>query len=176
MSNIFLVGYMGAGKSTIGRKVAEAMGKSFVDMDLSIETRYRKTIAELFAEKGEPAFRTIEREMLLELASLENTVVATGGGTPCFFDNMQQMNRLGMTIYLKVSPSELARRVISGKTIRPLLAGKKAADMEGFIADALLQREYWYNQAALIFSTEKEPFPLKTDAVAARLIQRIREY
>ena len=100
MQNIFLIGYMGVGKTTIGKQIAQGLGREFVDMDLFIENRYHKAVSGIFAEKGEDFFREIEHRILQEVAQFENTVIATGGGTPCFFDNMDLMNRTGITVYL----------------------------------------------------------------------------
>ena len=99
MKRIFLIGYMGAGKTTVGKVLSRQLGLSFVDLDHYIEGRYHKTVGQLFAEKGEEAFREIERRMLREVAAFENVLISTGGGTPCFFDNMEFMNAYGTTVY-----------------------------------------------------------------------------
>ena len=97
---IFLTGYMGCGKSTIGRKVAALMGINFIDLDKFIEERNFKSVPDIFAQEGELAFREKERQALLEVSQFEDIVVGTGGGAPCFFDNMKLMNDAGITIYL----------------------------------------------------------------------------
>src|SRR5690554_5346297 len=107
MERYFLVGYMGSGKTTLGKKLATSLSLSFVDLDLYIESKYFKTIAQLFEEKGEDEFRVIEKNSLREVCEFENVVISTGGGTPCFFDNMQLMNEKGNTIYLKQSVDDL---------------------------------------------------------------------
>jgi len=146
---------MGAGKTTVGKRLSQQLGLQFIDLDLFIENRYRKRINELFAEKGESDFRVLERKALLEVVPFEEVVVSTGGGTPCFFDNMEIMNQWGQTVYLKVSVEELAARLSSRKEHRPLLRGKKPEEISLFIADNLAKREYWYNQATYIFNAEK---------------------
>ena len=104
MQRIFLIGYMGVGKTTLGKALADRTGLSFIDLDLFIEGRYRKTIRQIFEAEGEEAFREIERKALHEVAEFEDIILSTGGGTPCFFDNMTYMNSVGTTVYLKASP------------------------------------------------------------------------
>ena len=111
---------MGAGKTTVGRALSKRTGLSFIDLDYYIEGRYRKTVSQIFAENGEEGFRKIERNLLHEVAAFEDVLVSTGGGTPCFFDNMDYMNACGATIYLKVSVEELARRLEVCKRTRPV--------------------------------------------------------
>ena len=100
MRRIFLIGYMGAGKTTMGKELSKQSGLSFIDLDHFMEGRYRKTVRQLFEEKGEETFRQIEKKALHEVADFENVVISTGGGTPCFFDNMAYMNSIGTTVYL----------------------------------------------------------------------------
>ena len=121
---IILVGYMGAGKTTIGKALADELGMRFYDLDWYIETRMRKTVAQLFAELGEEGFRRIERNMLHEVAEFEGVLISCGGGTPCFFDNMEYINQQGLTLYLKASPDVLYKHLKMGKTVRPLLLNK----------------------------------------------------
>ena len=112
---IFLTGYMGAGKTTLGRAFAAAEGLQFVDLDWYIEERTHRTVQQLFAEGGEEGFRRTEQRLLHEVACFEDVVVATGGGTPCFFDNMEVMNRAGITVFLDVPvPVLLARLRVAG--------------------------------------------------------------
>lgn len=99
MVRIFLTGYMGAGKTTLGKAFARQMDIPFVDLDWYIEERFHKTVGELFTERGETGFRELERNMLHEVAEFENVVISTGGGAPCFFDNMDFMNRTGKTVF-----------------------------------------------------------------------------
>jgi shikimate kinase len=93
MKPFFLIGYMGSGKTTLGKQLAKKLNLQFVDMDLFIENRYHKSISEIFKEKGEDGFREIERRTLQEIAGFENVIISTGGGLPCFFDNMDLMNK-----------------------------------------------------------------------------------
>lgn len=155
MKRIFLIGYMGAGKTTVGRILARRMGLSFIDLDCYIENRYQKTVGQLFAEKGEAGFREIERHLLREVSEFENVLVATGGGAPCFFDNMNYMNEKGTSVYLQVTPDELARRLESARLTRPLLKDKAPAELRDFIAGTLQQREEHYRKASVVFGAEQ---------------------
>ena len=147
MKRIILIGYMGAGKTTIGRQLALALDMQFYDLDWYIETRYHKKVSEIFAEQGEAHFRDLERRMLHELAEFENIVISCGGGTPCFFDNMQYMNLQGETVYLKVAPEVLCMHLKMGRTVRPLILGKSEEELLQYIRDSLKEREPFYTQA-----------------------------
>lgn len=154
MKRVFLIGYMGAGKTTVGKVLSERLGLSFIDLDHYIEGRYHKTVGQLFAERGEDEFRDIERRMLREVAMFEDILVSTGGGTPCFFDNMDFMNESGKTVYLKVSVGELAKRLEICKTTRPVLKGRSGDELKQFIDDSLQKREPFYTKASLVFDAE----------------------
>lgn len=153
MERIFLVGYMGVGKTTVGKRLAKSLKLSFIDLDAHIQSKYRKTIAELFAEKGENTFRELERKSLLELISFENVVISTGGGAPCFFDNMDIMNAAGITIYIQAEPSELASRLRASKNVRPLVSDKSPDELLPFITQHLAQRECYYKKAHIVYHT-----------------------
>lgn len=147
MKSIIIIGYMGAGKTTVGKALAKELGVMFYDLDWYIESRMRKTVKQIFDEIGEEGFRKIERNMLHEVAEFENVVVSCGGGTPCFFDNMAYMNQLGETIYLKASPETLHTHLKMGKGVRPLLLNKTPEEVEIFIREQLKLREPFYNKA-----------------------------
>lgn len=147
MKSIIIIGYMGAGKTTVGKALAKELGVMFYDLDWYIESRMRKTVKQIFDEIGEEGFRKIERNMLHEVAEFENVVVSCGGGTPCFFDNMDYMNKLGETIYLKASPETLHTHLKMGKGVRPLLLNKTPEEVEIFIREQLKLREPFYNKA-----------------------------
>jgi shikimate kinase len=151
---IFLIGYMGSGKTTLGKLLAKKMDLQFLDIDLFIENRYHKSIASIFEERGEADFREIERRVLHEITGFENTIISTGGGLPCFFDNMEVMNEVGTTVYLKVSPDELVKRLSAGKNKRPLISGKNPEELRDFIETNLKKREPFYNKAAIVFEVE----------------------
>jgi len=147
---IFLVGFMGCGKTTLGRKLANRLGYAFMDLDHILEAQERITIAEYFAKYGEDAFRKLESEVLKQTEYPEHAVVSTGGGLPCFFDNMDWMNAHGRTIYIKLSPKTLADRLEKEKEERPLLRHHHGEALVAFIADKLAEREPFYSQAAIV--------------------------
>ncbi len=144
---IYLIGYMGSGKSHLGWKLASHLGVQFVDMDNYIEERNCKTIPQIFAEDGEAEFRKKERKALDELSEFTDLVIATGGGAPCFFDNIDLMNETGKTIYLNIDPAILADRLLKSKTERPLIKGKSREELVGFIDETLKKRNEFYSQA-----------------------------
>lgn len=147
MTRIILIGYMGAGKTTIGKALSQELGIIFYDLDWYIETRMRKTVAEIFAEKGEEGFRLIEHNMLHEVAEFENVIISCGGGTPCFFDNIDYLNQQGQVVYLKATPEVLYKHLLMGKGERPLLKGKSQEELITFIREQLEKRESFYNKA-----------------------------
>ena len=149
---IYLIGYMGCGKSTLGRKLSKHLNLQFVDMDHYIEERNYKTIPQIFAEEGETEFRKKERKALEELAEFTDIVIATGGGAPCFFDNINFMNKSGKTIYLNIDPKILAYRLLKSKTERPLIKGKSKDELVAFIDDTLKKRNEFYKQAEFVIT------------------------
>lgn len=124
MTRIFLIGYMGAGKTTLGRALAKELDIQFIDLDSYIEERLCKSVSQIFAENGEEGFRDIERRMLHEVGDFENVVISTGGGTPCFFDNIEYMNRQGATVFLDVPVERLFIRLKIARKKRPLIMEK----------------------------------------------------
>ena len=154
MIRIFLIGYMGAGKTTLGKAFARAMGLTFVDLDWYIEERYHKTVSQIFAERGEDGFRELEKRMLHEASDFENVVISVGGGTPCFFDNMDYMNQVGETVFLDVDNQVLFRRLKVAKQQRPLLANKTDEELMAFIQEALEKRLPHYTKAKHVFNGE----------------------
>lgn len=147
MIRIILIGYMGAGKTTVGKELAKALGISFYDLDWYIETRRRKTVKQIFDERGEEGFRQIEHNMLHEVAEFENVIISCGGGTPCFFDNMDYLNQQAETVYLKASPEVLYGHLKMGKGVRPLLLNKTPEEVQTFIREQLAYREQFYKKA-----------------------------
>ena len=146
---------MGSGKTTTGGSLAQKLNFRFIDMDHFIENRQHKTINQIFAEKGEDTFRLLENKALKEISTFEDVVISTGGGTPCFYNNMEIMNNTGFTIYLKVSPEEIVKRLHIGKNKRPLLKDKTPHEMLTFVSENIERREAYYNQAKLIFDAEQ---------------------
>lgn len=147
MKRIILVGYMGAGKTTVGRQLAMTLGLQFYDLDWYIEMRYHKKVSEIFAEEGEEHFRDLERRMLHEVAEFEDVVISCGGGTPCFYDNMAYMNQQAETVYLKLTPEVLCMHLKMGRTVRPLILGKTEEELQQYIRESLVVREPFYTQA-----------------------------
>ena len=138
--------------------LAQKINYVFVDMDVMIEEKYHKTVSQIFAEMGQEQFREIERMCLHEVAEFQNTIIATGGGAPCFFDNMEFMNSKGLTVYLKMTPDQLATRLESSKAgKRPLLADRKGEELRKFIQEGLETRELFYEKARIkITGTDDE--------------------
>ena len=147
-SRIFLIGFMGSGKSTLGAQLARRIGYQFLDMDQLIEETAEMSIPEIFDEHGEEVFRKWEHDILLELCQLEKLVVSTGGGVPCHSGNMDLMNSHGSTIYLKMSPETLLARLIRSRTERPLIKGKSEPELLDYIKSLLENREEFYLQAS----------------------------
>jgi shikimate kinase len=147
MKRIILIGYMGAGKTTIGKALAQELGITFYDLDWYISNRMRKTIAQIFEERGEDGFRQIERNMLHEVAEFEDVVISCGGGTPCFFDNIDYMNQQAPVVYLKAKPEVLYKHLAMSKNDRPLLRGKSQEELITFIREQLEKREPFYTKA-----------------------------
>ena len=155
MQPIFLIGYMGCGKSTMGRAVSELTGIPFIDLDNYIERRFHLTVKAIFAERGEEGFRDVERRMLQEVADFEDVIVACGGGTPCFFDNMEYMNSHGTTVFLNTPIPRLHSRLMRGRHKRPLIANKNDEELMEFIQKALADRMEHYTKAQIEFSSER---------------------
>jgi shikimate kinase len=147
---IFLIGFMGSGKTTLGRKLASKMGYEFIDLDHKLEQQVELSIAEYFSFFGEDAFRKLESQVLKKTIYPENVVISTGGGLPCFFDNMDWMKANGKTVYINLSPKTLADRLENGKEERPLLQDKHGDDLVIFIEQKLAEREKYYSQANII--------------------------
>lgn len=149
---IYLVGFMGCGKTTLGRKIAGLLGLNFIDLDKFIEERTFKSVPLIFEEEGEQGFREREHHALEEVSHFEHVIVATGGGAPCFYDNMELMNRTGITVYISPDTPTLAGRIIHSKTERPLVAGKSKEELISFINESLKRRAPFYEKAKIVLS------------------------
>lgn len=149
---IYIIGFMGSGKTTAGKKLASLLGWSFVDLDKEIEEYSGKTIPEIFSQNGEDHFRKVESSVLKNLENETNIVVSTGGGTPCNGDNMNYMLKTGLTIYLKLTPGQLKSRLVEAKADRPLIKDLNNNELLRFIEDKLSNREKWYNLAEITFN------------------------
>jgi shikimate kinase len=152
---IFLNGFMGSGKTTAGRMLAGSLGYEFADLDKLIEDHEGMAVTGIFATRGEEYFRASEARVLESLLGRTGLVVACGGGTACFHDNMQKMNSAGITVYLKVSPDLLATRLSLGHSTRPLVAGMSGDELKNHVRKLLAGREGWYRQSAIIYNADK---------------------
>lgn len=149
---VFLIGFMGSGKTTIGKKLANYLKYNFIDLDKLIESRTGMRIVDYFEQHGEEDFREFERGILQETDFPENVIIATGGGTPCSGDNMVWMNENGLVAYLSLTPKALAGRLEHSKTDRPLIRHLKGDELIDFISTKLKEREEFYNQAKYVVS------------------------
>lgn len=156
MKRVVLVGFMGSGKSTLGKKLANKLKVPFIDSDSEIEAHFQKSIGELFAEHGESHFRELERDYIEALDLRDDFVLSTGGGMPCFGDNIERLNEIATTFYLERSPKELAHRLANAKEQRPLISGLNKDELLEYIENKLLEREEYYKKAQMILSREEQ--------------------
>jgi shikimate kinase len=150
----FLTGFMGSGKNYWGELWSEKTGLEFLDIDKIIEAEQDKTIAEIFAEKGEEYFRNLETDVLKRFSNKHNVIVATGGGTPCFNDNISWMNENGTCIYLQSSPERIYTRLINEREKRPLIKNLQEQELLFYITEKIKEREPYYNQAEIILEVD----------------------
>ncbi len=168
---VYLIGYMGSGKTTVGKKLSRKLNYRFVDLDAFIENKYRISVSGLFEKYDEKAFRLIEHEALKETFEMPDTIVSTGGGTPCFYNNMEQMNRNGFTVYLKADSKSLYHRLSDSKKMRPLLKGKTPDELLTHIENQLREREPFYLKSAEVVKGES----IDMSEFADRITKRISE-
>ncbi len=171
---IVLIGYMGSGKTSVGKVLAEELHIPFRDLDFEIEKTEAKSIAEIFQEKGEIYFRKLEnRTVEFLLSEKDDFVLATGGGTPCYANSLSLMldSPDTLTVYLKTSITNLSNRLFREKENRPLISHLKSEpEMKEFIGIHLFERSHFYNQAGLIIDT-KEDSP---NTIAKRILEELR--
>lgn len=165
---IFLVGFMGCGKTTLGRKLASRLSISFLDLDKVFEDVTGKTVPLYFKEYGEDSFRKAEKDVLQNTDFPDDVVIATGGGAPCYFDNMDWMNANGFTVYISLPPAALAKRLETADEERPVLKDHKGTALVAFIEEKLKEREPFYKQAHLI----AEGINLSSEKLAAAIALR----
>jgi shikimate kinase len=151
---VYLIGYMGSGKTTTGKELAKRLGYRFIDLDSLIESKYKIEVSSIFRKYDEKSFRKIEHDTLLSTFLSSDAVIATGGGTPCFFDNMERMNQNGITVYIEMSNLSLFRRLSNSKRTRPLVEGKSPNELKQYIQDHLEDRQPFYSQATINASGE----------------------
>jgi len=163
---VYLIGYMASGKSWLGKELAASTGYDFIDLDMLFESRFRISILDFFAKYGEPLFRKFERQLLQESSGIEHGIVSTGGGTPCYFDNMDFILSSGTSIYLRMTVEELVKRMSSVKKKRPLLKNIPPEEITDFVKDQLAEREPYYMRAKHIFDGPEYPVEEIVELVA----------
>ena len=152
---VYLTGYMYSGKTTVGHKLASRLGYQWADLDKMLETTFHTSIPIFFKRYGEEAFRKIEQKMLHSTVDLDNIVISTGGGTPCFFDNIEWMNLHGTSVYFDVTVETLLRRAAQSKKPRPILAGLTDEQRSLYVRQQLSQRLPYYQKAQIIFPADQ---------------------
>lgn len=162
---IVLMGFMGSGKTTLGRQVAGIMGYTFIDLDRFIETEEKRTISDIFNKEGEAAFRKTEEIALARILVHPRQVIAVGGGAPCQSCNMALIQEKALSVYLKVSGKELYRRLANSTTSRPLLSGKSEPEIRETISNLLAMRESYYLKANIVIESDS--------ITAAAIIEKI---
>jgi len=155
MIRIFLFGFMGAGKTTLGEAFASALGLEFIDLDQYIEAQQGKTVRQIFADSGEPEFRRIESDSLRQVSDRENVVIACGGSTPLIGNNLEYMKQKGQTVYLKVTNETLFRRLREARAQRPLIASKNDEELMAYIESETIRREPGYLKAEYTFAADQ---------------------
>ena len=154
MDRIYLVGYMGAGKTTAAKRIANRLGWEVADTDDLFEAKYRISVCDFFRKYDETLYRKLESQVLKETESLANTVISTGGGTACYFDNMEWMNRHGLTIFLRISEKAVVDRLLHAKRKRPLAIGKSEEELSNFVHRHYTERLPFYEQAHIAVKSE----------------------
>jgi len=154
LNRIYIVGYMGAGKTTAARRLAQRLGWGVADTDDLFEEKYKVSVCDFFNKYDEPLYRKLESEVLKETESLENVVVSTGGGTACYFDNMEWMNQHGLTVFLRISEKAVIDRLLHAKRKRPLAEGKSETELTAFVNQHYSSRLPFYKQAKITVKAE----------------------
>lgn len=170
--NIYLIGFMGSGKSTAGKRVASLLRWKFTDIDRLVEQKEGMKVPEIFSARGEEYFRRAESAALIEVAGRTRTVVACGGGTPCSPENLQVMKSTGITVYLKLPVENLVSRLNRPGNDRPLLRNTNPGELTGKVSSLLRERSHWYEQADLVIDAaiteEEEMTSLIAETVRSR--------
>lgn len=164
---VVLLGFMYSGKTTVGKKLAKKLGYKFYDTDAEIEYKYHYSINSIFKTFGEEIFRNMEKQMLEELLQKDNVVISCGGGTPCFFDNMQKIKDNSISIYLFLTPGQIFSRYKIAKVRRPLLEEKTEQQAFEYIDKTLAEREQYYNQADITLNAMN----LSHDEIVEKLLE-----
>ena len=154
MNRIYLVGYMGAGKTTAAKRLASRLGWEVVDTDALFEEKYRISVDDFFQKYDEPLYRKLESEILKSTEGRDNIVISTGGGTACYFDNMEWMNQHGLTVFMQISPKAAVDRVLHSHHKRPLVRGKSEKELMEFVSQHYAARLPFYEQAKITVKSE----------------------
>lgn len=165
MNNIVIVGFSGAGKSTVGRRLANKLDMAFIDLDLYIEEKYHSAIPLLFQKYGESSFRTLEYATLQEVLTADNAVIAVGGGTPCHKDAMALINAHAHSIYLQLTEEQLVNHLLLSKKKRPLTSHLSESELRDYVQKKLTAREPYYLQAKEIWTLEETDLKMKNDKI-----------
>ena len=152
---IFLIGFMGAGKSFLGKLWADDNGIPFYDLDTLIEEEERISIEKIFSTYGEDYFREKEAAVLRNTDRFQNAIIACGGGAPCYFDNMQWMNKNGITVFLNETEEQIYHHIKNDNKVRPLISLQSQTDLQAFIKNKLLERKPFYNQCQVILNAHQ---------------------
>lgn len=168
---IYLLGFMASGKTSIGKRVAKQLNYEFIDLDDYLEEKNGKSITGIFKEDGEDVFRKLEKEALHDTFKMENIVIAAGGGTPCFFDNIEQINKNGISLYLKRSVDFFVTKLLTSKTVRPLVLGKSKKELKKYIQKTLDYRKQFYEQATKVYKVKD----LTKDEMAEKIVKKIKK-
>lgn len=167
--NIILIGFMGSGKSSLGKILAKKLNYSFVDSDKVIEQQMGMTITSIFELKGESYFRDLEKQFVNSISKDDNQVIAVGGGTPCFFDNMEQLKEKGLTVYLERPAGELVSRLLLSKNPRPLVLNKTKEELMQYVKETIKEREVFYKKAHHCLDRSINSGPKLTDFIRLHL-------
>lgn len=151
---IYLIGFMGSGKSTLGKQLASKLNREFIDIDFLIEDFTKKSIYDIFIGKGEQIFREIEQQILRKTINYSNAVIATGGGTACYYNNINWMNINGKTIYIKVAPTILYERLLNSRSNRPLIKKFNDVQLFDYVKNQLPERESFYKKAHYVIDSK----------------------
>lgn len=170
---IYLLGFMGSGKSTFGKKLSEKLDYTLMDIDQMMEVLEKKSVSEIFKEKGEEYFRRLEADILHSSVLHKNAVISCGGGTPCYFDNMDWMNERGLTIYLNMPPEILYGRLKERKAKRPLIANLTDPELKDYIFQKLSEREIYYLRSKLIMDVSVMEVKDRIELVKMRMLTEL---
>ncbi len=176
MKPIFLIGFSGVGKTTIARRLAQDLQMDFVDTDDFLTRRYHSTITHMFATCGIEKFRKRERAAIIELAHLQDTVIATGGGLPTHDDNLDLMLDSGVVIYLSASVPTIAQRLYLVRESRPLVADKTKQEVEQYVQETLPQHEKYYSRAHLTINADRMTTPQDEKVIVCAILLALREH